>query len=534
MTTLPDLPPLRRGTARPRTRVLRSWRTPQHRDGLALVLSSGITSVLGLLFWILVARLYDPATVGVSAALLSAMTLLGTAAQLNLGNAMLRFVPVAGQHTRTLVVACYAGARLCAMVLSGRRRLVQGAFWLFCYLAMGVAPLAQSVLGRVPTPVVGPRSDTLLATALILLGMVAFDVGTLLARNRPSLRGPRRRPARVDRWRLWLLVGFALLASGVLIVQLGGPAVFFSSRQEILESLEEATAGEVDQDVGEAGNALLRGFGTVPALLALLVVTRWLVTSRRARRSPSVLMAMTALVAVNVIVNNPISNPRYWFLTVLFSLLFTIFPRSPVMYRTALALGILVALLLFPFADRYRYTDDTNRPTSSDSLLEPLVTKDYDQVGMFANHISYADDGHGHTWGRQLSGSALFFVPRAVWENKPMDSGVLVGEWMGTNNTNLSSPLWAELWLDFGPLGMTAGLFAVGYGAARADRRYVTRTLLDTSPGNVFAVVVPLIAGYSFILLRGSLLQATGRIVIVGLCLALITTFRDRPDRRLW
>jgi hypothetical protein len=433
-----------------------------------------------------------------------------------------------------LVVACYAGARLCSIVLAGQRRLVQGAFWLFCYLAMGVAPLAQSVLGRVPTPVVGPRSDTLLATVLILVGMIAFDIGALLARNRPAPRGARRPPARVDRRRLWLLTGFALLASLALIAQLGGPGVFFSSRQEILESLGAATAGEVDQDVGEAGNALLRGFGTVPALLSLLLLTRWLVTSRRARRSPAVLAAWTAVLAVNVVVNNPISNPRYWFLTVLFALLFTIFPRSPVMYRTSLALGVLVALLVFPFADKFRYAEDPGQATGSGSLLEPLVTKDYDQVGMFANHISYADDGHGHTWGRQLSGSALFFVPRTAWENKPVDSGMLVGEWMGTNNTNLSSPLWAELWLDFGPLGMTAGLFAVGYGAARADRRYVTRTLLDTAPGNVFAVVVPLIAGYSFILLRGSLLQASGRIVIAALCLALVTTFRDRPDRRLW
>ena len=274
-----------------------------------------------------------------------------------------------------LVVASYAGARLCSIVLAGRRRLIQGAFWLFCYLAMGVAPLAQSALGREPTPVVGPRADTVLAPALILLGMVAFDVGALLARNRPAPRSARR-PARVDRWRLWLLVGFALLGSSVFIVQLGGPAVFFSSRQEILQSLEQVTAGQVDQETGEVGNALLRGFGTVPALLALLVLTRWLVTSRRARRSPSVLLAWTAVTAVNVIVNNPVSNPRYWFLTVLFSLLFTVFPRSPVMYRTALALGVIVALLIFPFADRYRYADDAANQTSSDSLLDPLVTKD--------------------------------------------------------------------------------------------------------------------------------------------------------------
>lgn len=88
--------------------VLASWRAPQHRDGMALVLSSALSSGIGLLFWVLAARLFDPVTVGLNSTALSAMTLLGTAAQLNLGNAMLRFVPVAGRGTRTLVAGCYA------------------------------------------------------------------------------------------------------------------------------------------------------------------------------------------------------------------------------------------------------------------------------------------------------------------------------------------------------------------------------------------------------------------------------------------
>ena len=88
--------------------ALGSWRSPQHRDGMALVLSSALSSGIGLLFWVLAARLFDPATVGVNSTTVSAMTLLGTAAQLNLGNAMLRFVPVAGRGTRALVAACYA------------------------------------------------------------------------------------------------------------------------------------------------------------------------------------------------------------------------------------------------------------------------------------------------------------------------------------------------------------------------------------------------------------------------------------------
>jgi O-antigen/teichoic acid export membrane protein len=75
---------------------------------MALVLSSALSSGIGLLFWVLAARLFDQATVGVNSTAVSAMTLLSTAAQLNLGNAMLRFVPVAGRGTRALVAGCYA------------------------------------------------------------------------------------------------------------------------------------------------------------------------------------------------------------------------------------------------------------------------------------------------------------------------------------------------------------------------------------------------------------------------------------------
>ncbi|NGO73408.1 hypothetical protein, partial [Streptomyces boncukensis] len=436
--------------------------------------------------------------------------------------------PGPGRHDTAywlqLAICGYAGTRLAAMVLTVRRRLVQGAFWLFCYLAMGIAPLAQTVLDSTPTPVVGPRADTVLAAALVLAGMVAFDVGALLARHRPPLRvrlaGGRagRPPATVHRVRLYLLVALAVVGSGLLMARVGGPGAFFTSRQEITESV----AGPGVEESSQAGSALLRGFGTVPALLALLFLTRWLVTSYRARRSPQLVALWLGLLGLNAIVNNPVTNPRYWFLTVLFSLLFTAFPRSPVMYRAALALGVAVAVVIFPYADTFRYEEGTDRPPQSESLLEPLTLKDYDQLGMIANTISYSGSGEGHSYGRQLAGTVLFFVPRSVWQDKPEDPGTRVGEWMGMPYPNLSSPLWSELWLDFGPVGMALGFAGIGYGAARADRRYVRRTAEGTpagggpglrdGPGPVAAVAVPLVAGYSFILLRGSLLQGVGRV----------------------
>lgn len=146
---------------------------------------------------------------------------------------------------------------------------------------------------------------------------------------------------------------------------------------------------------------------------------------------------------------------------------------------------------------------------------------------MFANTITYVQSKRGHTYGRQLAGSVLFAVPRSLWPGKPMDTGVVIGQWMGAANTNLSSPVWAELWIDFGPVGMTAGFVALGYAAARVDYRYARRAVRRAPPGSLIALTVPLVAGYSFILLRGPLLQASGRVAIAACCIALITTFRQ-------
>ncbi|MFW6690049.1 O-antigen polymerase [Streptomyces sp. MAR4 CNX-425] len=428
-----------------------------------------------------------------------------------------------------LATTCYAGARLSAMVLTTRRRLIQGTVWLFCYVAMGVAPLAQIVLEQTPTPTVGTRGDFTQAVALVLVGFVAFDVGALLSRHASEARLNRRpRPvASINKRRLYVLVFVAYACSGLFIASLGGPAPFFGSREAISDELG---GGASDSQVG---SAFVRGFGTVPALLALLMLTRWMVMSRRARRQPGVVLPWAGLVLVNVIVNNPISNPRYWFLTVAFALLFTAFPRSSVVYRSALAGGVALAVLLFPFADKFRYDESGRKETRSQSVLDPLVMKDYDQTVMFANTISYVDSGVGHTYGKQMASSAFFFVPRSVWDGKQLDSGVKVGTWMGMTNVNLSSPLWTELWLDFGPLGVAGGLLLVGYAAARTDRRFAESGHVSRDPGNVLATVVPLIAGYSFILLRGPLLQATGRIGIAVVCLALVATFRPDERRRL-
>jgi O-antigen/teichoic acid export membrane protein len=131
--------------------LLAGWAAPQHRDGLALVLSSGLTSVIGLLYWVVAARLFPPEVVGVNNALISTMTLIAVGAQLNLGNALLRFVPVADRAARRLVLTCYALGSCVAAAAGGVFAL--GAAWWAPELRDAVGGAALVAFFVLSTPV---------------------------------------------------------------------------------------------------------------------------------------------------------------------------------------------------------------------------------------------------------------------------------------------------------------------------------------------------------------------------------------------
>jgi O-antigen/teichoic acid export membrane protein/hydroxymethylpyrimidine pyrophosphatase-like HAD family hydrolase len=92
--------------------------TPLYRDGYALVLSSGITAVVGFVYWAVAARAYSPAAIGLNSVLISSMMFLAGISQLNLSNVLVRFVPTAGRHTRRLVLASYGASAVVAAAAS--------------------------------------------------------------------------------------------------------------------------------------------------------------------------------------------------------------------------------------------------------------------------------------------------------------------------------------------------------------------------------------------------------------------------------
>src|SRR5450631_1139443 len=102
------------------------------QSAVALMISSGGTALLGVVFWGVAAHVATTADVGRSSAEITAMILLASFAQLSFGTIFERFLPVAGTQTRRFVIRAYVMCVTFALVIT--------SFYAFSCLAARFLP----------------------------------------------------------------------------------------------------------------------------------------------------------------------------------------------------------------------------------------------------------------------------------------------------------------------------------------------------------------------------------------------------------
>ncbi|MEU1182426.1 hypothetical protein ABZ464_33250 [Streptomyces sp. NPDC005820] len=424
------------------------------------------------------------------------------------------------------VVVVHSGGALARVLTASRVRFVALGFWVFAYIWLGLAGLAMLAADTYPWPYRTGETTALVAVALVELGLLAHSAGTALAARRERARRDDAPPGLLERalarrvapWRLLALCGLALGLAAVLIAgQPGRLGAYFTSRQAITE------AGGEDASL----RSLLSWSLSVPAFWALLGLLRvpcrpggdrWL----RAVRW----LLLPVLLALNVVVNNPISKPRFWAGMVLLTLLFSV-PRlcRPRAFRVTSAAILAALLFVFPYSDYFRYSD---RETLTVASLADQFTSngDYDAFQQMQTGVDYAHD-QGFA-PQNVLGPPLFMVPRAMWPEKPKDTGISLAEYAGYEFHNLSAPLWIESYLWAGPLAVVLVFLLLGAFGRRVDD---IRHRLRQNPGALAALLVPAFAFYQMVFLRGSLLAIAGPLTLLVAVPLLITTPVARASR---
>lgn len=383
--------------------------------------------------------------------------------------------------------------------IGGGLRPVAAVFYVFTFGWLGVAPVIQISTGKVAWhDGVALYDPWRVATALGLnvAATVAFMVGAELARNRDANRqaetGFTLPHARV---RPLVLAGITLAAVVLLPIAIqanGGLASLFTSRRELTGL--RAGMGTSLADIGGPAYAMTRilpgALAVAGALLATYAIrARWTSFSQI---KGSHILALAISICTLILFNNPLAYSRFT-AAAAFGALFLAWarPRSTRAGFLFVSFMITATLIIYPLANTFRAQDfDVKTGT------EAFTSADFDGFQQVINTLNYVDNV-GHSFGAQTISGVGFFVPRSLWQSKADPASFAIAENAGYTFTNLSLPIHAEFYLEFGWLGVVAGMAGLGFIAGRLDYAWLN------DPGTKLAMIAPYVALATLGIVRG-------------------------------
>ena len=212
----------------------------------------------------------------------------------------------------------------------------------------------------------------------------------------------------------------------------------------------------------------------------------------------------------------PTGISRYMVAFIYIPILLLLFPR---LFRGFTFSYILIGsiIFIFPFLNQFR---DISRLEKISILPSPDM--------FFSGHF----DAYQNlmqviqlnlvTYGNQILGVALFFVPRAVWDNKAIGSGHYLSEVGGLSFNNISMPLLGEGYINFGILGVIAFSIAAGVVMGVLDKVF-DDTRFKTNSRYLYSVYLYFCGALTFVL-RGDLLSSFAY-VMSGIVSAVLVVF---------
>lgn len=407
----------------------------------------------------------------------------------------------------------YGAWRIALSLRSRSEPMLYSIFGVFVYMNYGLASLLQGCLNIFPWPGTYLPSNIIDGNLIAIIGCISFEIGIFIAQkvsSHKTQKYERLISFSLMRW----LVPLGFCATIGLFVFSGWYRAVFAYRG-VAGAIAAEGALELLAGSAQAQMMTTATLRSLPLFLTiavgLLLIARSKDTSIRTYFSSRYLVcALIVFGGISLILANPISAARYWQATVGTALLVLFFKFVKLDGRKWMPVMLLLAyLFIFPAADAFRRSFSMEEIHNFykegvwGNVKSSLLTADYDAFQQTMNSVEYVEL-ESYQWGKQILGSFLFFVPRSVWHGKPEPSGIMVAQTAGYSFTNLSCPLWAEGFLDYGYIGtfLLLSLFGLGVGSVECA---AMRLKLDSSAYRLFVI---LFTGYEVFFLRGTLMVA--------------------------
>jgi hypothetical protein len=386
-----------------------------------------------------------------------------------------------------------SGFRLALLSFRSRRNFVQLTFWVFVYCWLGLAGSAQIKSNHLPwyDESLKPK-ETLSVVLTILVGLATYQAGIYYQLHRRESRSDTRSRLTIpDTQRFVILTLVSVVTSFASIQYQGGLQIAFQTRAEVAQRSSKAEKME---------SLLETNLQHAPPMAALIVTVYLLLAEAPLISRPLLKVAVSILVGYNLIANYPPSLPRVAFGQDILSIALLVVCKRPRIKPFVMVALVLSLVYLFPYLDYFRSSEGYGQSDIESPSVQLTRKEDYDAFQMISNTQRVTETA-GFDYGYHIVGSFLFFVPRSIWHAKPFGTGQSVGELLQYRNTNLSSPLWAELYFAGGLVAVAAGFFLYGRLTTNIER------VGNASGLSPMAVYLSFAAGYQIFLLRGELLS---------------------------
>lgn len=223
--------------------------------------------------------------------------------------------------------------------------------------------------------------------------------------------------------------------------------------------------------------------------------------------------SMTFILSIILLlfVVNPFNMSRYYLGFICITTIFLFFRRKirSILFNAILFLGIFT---IFPLINFFRFGFTAiNFSEMKQEMFQQFNELHFDA---YANMIATLDYVHqaGVSFGYQLLGVFFFFVPRGIWESKPLQTGELIGNYLIANGklnyNNLANALPSEMYINFGIFGILAAPILLGLLINKLEKNAKTMFLN-------YAII----SGFIFFIYRGALMSGfaycVGTIIII-------------------
>lgn len=401
-------------------------------------------------------------------------------------------------------------------IFSNKISLFDSVFLVFFYTFFWLAPLLQTKAGRYPnTMPVEPRLVVLTNFYLLLFGVSYFAFKNLFKTKIKTINiNEKYYELNQKTFR------FVLFLTIIIFI------VFFDY---LITNMVSATG--LSLNVESSMNLITRTFVfSFPVYITYH-------SGLKLKNKLSSIFIFTFSLFLLLFFKNPLLIGRNALGPIYLTLFFIFFKKKFNNFKIFLFL-ILVLSIIFPFSQAFTH----NRSLVVGDLFETFINRletldvkyaltslDYDAWSNFMAAIKYSEI-NSITYGRQLIGVLLFWVPRTMWPSKPLGSGAFVAENMLMTRynmwfSNISMPFPGEGFINFGVIGIILFAFILSLVSKLTDEFYKYNDL---------RLILSLYVSFHMVfMLRGDLMSSFAYLVGNLLAIFFVPLFLNRLNYKV-